>query len=736
MEARFIFAGTEFNSRDKHIPAPLFRKEFACTDITGTHKLVIGATGFYRIFLNGEELTKGPLAPYISNPDHTVYYDEYDLSGKLLADNVLCVLLGNGFGNALDCNIWEYESAPYRSAPKMFLCIYGKDGTALCSDDSFDVFDSPITFDDLRFGEFFDARLVRPELFERGSVSGGRKAAVAPPPKGELKKCTAQPLRRFEEVAAKTVTKSDGGFIFDFGQNNTGIFRLHITGRSGQKVKLTFGEILRDGKLFTDNIRFAERRIGYDVQYDEYICTDGEQTYEPSFTYHGYRYAFVEGIEEAQAKPELLTMIVMHSDITPVGHFACSDEVINKIEECTCRSDVSNFLYFPTDCPHREKNGWTGDIVCSAEQLLYHYDCVLSLREWLGVLRKTQKENGRLPGIAPTSTWGYDWGSGPAWDSALVEVPYQIYRFTKDTGIIFENADAIEKYFAYADTKLNSDGLLAYGLGDWREAGSVMDITTPLEVTDTLVMTDTAKKASELLAVIGHTEQSEKIGKWGKKLERQFWKKYAKNGEITCKTQTAQAKAIACGIFGKDELTKAYDVLKKMLADNNGRFKVGVIGAKVLFDVLVRAGAGDEALEAIIGPQFPSYGFWLSKGATTLWESFMDGDDIWRDSRNHHFWGSVSAWFFKTLAGLDIVSRGKAEICPHTLSRLSWAEASHSYKDLSLFVRWERKDGGIEFCIRNKGYTGNISVPGYETDGKKTVPLEDGERIYSFLPQK
>ena len=473
MDMHYIFGGAEYNTREKNVAAPLFRKLFEIDKSVRRAELIISAVGFYRAFLNGKEITKGFFAPYISNPDDIVYYDEYDVTGLLRENNVLCVILGNGFSNALDCGIWNFDKASYRAAPKLGLELVADGKTVLQSDTSFEIFDSPITFDDLRFGECYDARLFRPELYEADAVSGGRKAIIAEPPKGELKKCTVRPVKAFEEITPINVTAYKNGYIYDFGQNNAGVFRLVVNGKRGQKIKLTFFELMHDGKPWRDELTFAYRDdVDYDIQRDEYICVDGVQEYTPSFTYHGYRYAYVEGITAAQATDKLLTYIVLHADIPIVGKFSCGDEIIDKIEEITVRSDLSNFYYFPTDCPHREKNGWTGDAACGAEQLLYHFDCALSLTEWLYNIVKAQHGDGVLPGIVPTSGWGYEWGNGPAWDDVIVELPYRIYKMTGELTAARIAAPAIERYFDYAVTRKNKDGLFAYGLGDWCERRS------------------------------------------------------------------------------------------------------------------------------------------------------------------------------------------------------------------------------------------------------------------------
>ncbi len=722
----------EYNTIKKHLCAPLFRKKFDC-EKTGESVLEISAAGFYRVFLNRKELTKGFLAPYISNPDHVVYYDEYSLDGVLKKqDNELWVLLGNGFNNVNDNGIWNFEDASFRSAPKFYLSIYVDGEQIITTDETFGVYSSPITFDDLHCGEWYDARLEK-TMFETQS-----KPVLVEAPKGEYRRCMAQPITLEKEMKPVAISKGTDGYLYDFGENNTGIFRLAIDGVEGQIIDLSFTE-LRDGNNPDKrSISFGERSVEDYIQHDRYICKDGIQEYIPSFTYHGFQYVYVQGIAEEQATDTLLTYLVIHSNIEQRAKFQCSNETINKIQECVLRSDISNFHYFPTDCPHREKNGWTGDIAVSAEQLAYNFDTYNSLREWLHMVRKSQLKSGEIAGIVPTTGWGYAWGNGLVWDNVLVEVPYQLYRFHGKQEIVEENAEAIWRYLGYMKSMRNSDGLFAYGLGDWCEAGAVREdvCKTPLEVTASLSAIDFFQKASVLFHIVGQEDKANEVETLEIDVKAAFRRKFVNNDVVSCLSQTAQSMALILGIFEEDERDIAYQELLKIIEKDNNRFCIGIVGARYLFDVLSEFGNSELALKLVADPAFPSYGYLINRGATTLWEAFHDykksGGRIERKdgephmvSFNHHFYGSVSTWFFQRLAGLNVISAKEISISPCIECGLEWVEAEYhnEYGNVQLF--WKKNKGSVILKIDNRGFEGTVCFRDI------CEPLADGTREYT-----
>jgi len=422
---KFIAATTEFATKGKHVPAPYFRKKFHFTK-GATAKIRICGLGFYELYINGTNVTKGRLAPYITNPDEALYYDDYDVM-KYLADgeNIIGVWLGNGLQNNPYGDIWDFDKAAFRSAPKFAMAFYKNGEIAFESDESFVTKPSPIVFDDLRAGEHYDARL---EIQGWNTLDldddDWQNAIPAITPMGEKKVVEAEPVLAHREIAPVSVKKTPSGrYLYDFGINFTGVCRLKIKGVRGQEIRLTYGEIVLDGELDLRNVVNNELCEGYD-HCDWYTLKgEGVETYTPRFTYHGFQYVEVQGITDEQATLDLLTFEVMHSDVKTRGEFLCSDVVANAIQESTQRSDLSNLFYIPTDCPHREKNGWTGDIALSAEQMLVNFTVEKTLGDWLFSVRNAQDYRGAIPAIVPTGGWGFAWGQAPTGMTLYLNCP-------------------------------------------------------------------------------------------------------------------------------------------------------------------------------------------------------------------------------------------------------------------------------------------------------------------------
>lgn len=711
----FIKATEKFNTFTENVPAPYMRKTFI-SDTCAKAKITVAACGFYELYFNAKRITKGFLAPYISNTDDYIYFDEYTVDVDC-GENVIALLLGNGLQNNPGGYVWNFDKAPFRSAPMVAVCAEYTDANgntvAIVSDESFKTYPSPIKCDDYRFGEVYDANFELAGWNEKGFDDSLWKSTIkANPPRGELRLCDAEPI--VEECRRKPVNifKEDDGFVYDFGINDTGLCMLNIKNTvKGQTVELRYGEILIDGKFQIENIwfpygsswNFAKNFVHKDV----YICKgEKEEQYMPTFTYHGFRYVKVSGITEEQATEALLTYAVIHSDLKTCGDFTCSDEVANAIQTMARRSATSNFHYFPTDCPHREKNGWTADAALSCEYVLLNFTAEKSYAEWMRNICKAQNKNGALPGIVPTSGWGFEWGNGPAWDSVLLWIPYYMYVYRGNTEVIRESAASFMAYLNYLTTRADENGLMHIGLGDWchRNDGDFPP-TSPLELTDTVMSMDIADKAAFLFDAVGMTAQRD----FARTVAESFRTAARKHliDHNTCialgDCQTSQAMCIYYNIFTEDEKSKAVEHLIEQIHAKNDFFDVGVLGARVLFHVLSENGYGDLAYKMITRPEHPSYGYSVAQGMTTLVESFK----IWHiDSRNHHFWGDVSAWFIKRVAGIQFNPAGndikRVDIKPAFIEKLNDAEAYYDAPDGRISVSWRREENGIVL---------NVSVP-------------------------
>ncbi|MBQ7725602.1 MAG: family 78 glycoside hydrolase catalytic domain [Clostridia bacterium] len=736
----FIAATEEYNTLEKHIPAPYIRKSFSSKTAT-VGKLTIAVCGFYELFFNGQKITKGFLAPYISNPDDIVYTDTYDVRIER-GENVIGILLGNGFQNNPGGYIWDFDQAPFRSAPKMSLCLTytdpGGETVTVVSDESFRTHPSPIRFDDYRFGEIYDANCSVPGWNETGfDDSDWQNALAAEPPKGELKPCKAEPIVVETEYSAVSIFKEDDGYVYDFGVSNAGVCRLKIRGCPGQKIELQHADSLKDGRFFIDNVWFVRdfwERDQKIVHKDTYVCKgEGTETYLPTFTYHGFRYVKVTGITQEQATGELLTFVVMHSDLKKRGGFSCSQPTLNRLQEMTERSDLSNFYYFPTDCPQREKNGWTADAALSSEQMLLNFNPENSYRQWLENIRKAQAENGALPGIIPTTGWGFEWGNGPAWDCVLFTLPYFTYLYRGETDVITESKDAFMKYLHYLDAKRDEKGLLQFGLGDWCHVGRETP-KAPLSVTDTIMSFDIANKAAFLFDAVGLREECAYAKDLATRLKRSFREHLIDFSTMTVsgECQTCQAMGLYYGLFHEEEQQQAFAVLLRLIHENQDHMDVGVLGGRVIFHVLTAFGQSELAYWMIARPDYPSYGNWIERGATTLWENFAP-DSV--DSPNHHFWGDISAWFIKTVSGIVYNPTRKdwhlVEIKPHFLSALDRAEGFYTSPFGEIRSSWEREDDTVLITVQlPENMKARVTLPPGYCLCKKEPSAFSGKGVY------
>lgn len=740
---RFIQAGTAYTTLTEDIPAPYFRKKFFIEKVLSQAELLICGLGFYELFVNGERVTRSLLAPFVSNPDDYMYYDHYDLQPYLReGDNVLGICLGNGFFNNPGGCGWGFHEGRFCGTPRvaMGLKMTFADGTeeVIESDDSFRVAASPIIMDDYRNGEYYDARLEIPgwNTIEFDD-SQWEHAIWSTAPRGELRLCEAEPILVEREIKPISVVQTKEGFLYDFGENNAGICRICISGEPGQQISMYFAEQVKDGVLDRKSINPREypRR-----QKDIYICKGGEvENYTPMFTYHGFRYVLVEGLKPEQATKELLTYVIFHTMLRERGGFVCGDEIANAIQDMTRRSDLSNFHHIFTDCPQREKNGWTADIALSAEHILLNLEPDSNFREWMRNLCKTQNARGGLPGIVPTTGWGY--GLGPAWDCVLVEVPYQLYRYRGDLSTAKECSSYILRYLDYLTGIMNEEGVIASGLGDWCHVGAGGNtlIKAPLKVTSTMVAMDICNKSAILFEAMGREEQKQFAMAIYHRLRSAAREVLINTDTMTVlgDCQTSQAMGLYYGLFEPQEEQMAFERLLDFVHREENHLDVGVLGGRVLFHVLSAFGYGDLAYHMITRTDYPSYGEWVARGMTTLREFFTQ--DI-SGSLNHHFWGDVSHWFMECVAGIRYnasLHGNEVDVCPFFIEGLPFAEAWHEAPEGHIRVRWERQKEDTQLLLTvevPQNINGFICLPkGYVFAGKQITKIEVKSGVYHVI---
>ena len=750
IKSNFISATKEYNTLEKHVPAPYIRKSFY-SDCKCDAKIVIACCGFYEFYINGTRYTKGRLAPYICNTDDYIYYDEYTVPVDQ-GENVFAVILGNGFQNNPGGYVWDFDKASYRSVPMISAVITYKDNggndVTLVTDTTFKTHPSPIIFDDYRFGEYYDANKEMAGWNLKGfDDSLWQNVIDATPPKGEVKLCKADPVVEDIIIEPTEIIKVEDGYIYDFGTSHAGVCKITVDGKKGQTITLQHTDSLKDGDINVAQVWFVNAghwdRDKEIVHKDILICKDGLNEYQPTFTYHGFRYVKVTGITESQATKDLLKYVTIHSDVKVEGGFECDNEMVNILQETCVKSAISNFHYFPTDCPQREKNGWTADAALSMEFFILNLYSHKSYKEWMYNIIKSQDESGEIPGIVPSGGWGF--GEGPAWDCIIAYVPYYLYVYYGETELIKESADALIKYLKFLVGKADERGLINYGLCDWCPVGRVFnEPESPLEVTSTLMSIDIAQKMAFLFDVIGKTKERD----YAQSVAQKFKKAFRDNlidfdtMMVAGNCQTSQSMAINLDIFEQDEKEKAFKNLVEIIHNQDDSLSTGVIGARFVFHVLAQNGEWDLAYKMITKPEFPSYAALINMGATTLWEGFCKGGLGAGSSKNHHFWGDISGWFIKRIAGILYNPSGtnlkEVTIKPSFVSDLNYAKGYYTTPYGKVVSQWNRDEKNILINLQiPSGITATFVCPmGYALQNGDTDIQLKGDAQITVVVQK
>ena len=756
LSTKFIKATSEYSTFEKCVNAPYVRKTFELDTKPKKAEIILTCTGFYRLWVNGNEITNGRLAPNITNPDQVIFYDTYDVSNLLLkGKNCIALMLGNGISNAPGGYIWEFDTALFRSAPKLALS-FESDIISFEADESFKCAKSPITFDDLRCGEFYDATLEingwnTPDFDDS---DWGSMICTDPARGKKLHNDTdkvvitkeLKPIKIYEgfsnleafhekqkpdcknlkysEIAFYKPDLKEHGVVFEFEENTACIPKLRIKGKKGQRIVIQAAEYCgKNGEIQFDNIH-SFYPYGF-CQRDIYICKGEDmEEYIPSFTYHGARYFLVMGLENEQVSQDTLTMLVMNSDISERGNFHCSDEIANALQNNARISDLANFVYFPTDCPHREKNGWTGDAAMSAEHMTQNLAVERSLKQWLRMMCAAQREDGAFSGIVPNTGWGYAWGDGhgPSWDAALIEIPYQTYIYRGDTEMFRECSGYLMKYLHFLTTKVRPDGLIRMGLGDWCHAlrgGNSHNHVCPNEVSDSIMCYNICKKCAFMFDVCGMKHQALFAKSFGEQLLASIRDRLIDYDTMTVYSscQCAQSMGLYYGIFEKGEEAAAYTRLIELIHEADDHFDCGMLGVRTMFRVLAKHGDGALAYKMITRTDAPSYGIWVKEfDMRSMAESFRGSVDGKTTSLNHHFMSDISGFFIAHIAGLQINPYKNDPACvriaPTFVAGLDFAEAHYDTVTGKIHIKWERDGDTVKLHINKAdGVHGDIVLP-------------------------
>jgi alpha-L-rhamnosidase len=688
------------------LPAPMLRRAFTLEGKIKQARAYICGLGYYELHLNGKKIGDHLLDPGYTRFDKRALYVTYDVTDALRrGKNAVGVILGNGWYNVQTRAVWDFHKAPWRAAPKLLmqLRVEYADGRVetIGTDSRWTTSDGPITFDSIYGGETYDARLEKPGWDTADyDDSAWAMAQVVSPPGGKLSAQMMPPIKADRTIKPVKLTEPKPGvYVFDMGQNFAGFAELSVRGPAGTKVVMKYGERLaKDGTVDRADIQQHVVRVDPRQQYqtDTYILGGSSlsTSHVSRFTYHGFQYVEVTGFP---SKPTLDTLrgVFIHSAIPVTGEFECSNPLLNKIWGAGRWAYLSNLQGIPTDCPHREKNGWTGDAHLAAEQGLLNYAPANVYTKWINDLGDEQRPTGELPGIVPTSGWGYKWGNGPAWDSAFLLIPFYLYEYCGDTKVLCDHYDGLKRYVDYLTSKAKG-GIVDIGLNDW----APYKTSTPADITSMAYYYRDAQIVALTAGLMRNDADARKYTDLAASIKQAFNEKFyhSDTGLYGNGSQTSLSCALYQGLVEPANKARVLSNLVAAVEKSNNHIDTGILGAKYLMNALLENGRADVACRIASQKDLPSWGWWIEQGATTLWEQWNG-----TESRNHIMFGDISAWFYKALAGINLDPTVPAFkhfiIKPNLVGGLTSAEASYDSVRGRIVSDWRIAKGSLDLKV-------------------------------------
>ena len=713
---------------------PLFRKPFNIDKKVKSAILSISGLGHYDAFINGKRVGNSFLAPGWTDYDKTVLYNTYDVTSMLQnGKNILGAIVGNGFYNINRERYRKITIAYGMPEMKGHLQLNYTDGSSetIVTDQSWKTAPSPITYTSIYGGEDYNATLEQPGWNTAAfDDTGWKPVLISDGPSGKLIAEQDYPLKTMDVISVKNITPlKDGSFLYDFGQNASGIVELEIQGKKGQQVKLWPSELINPDS--TNN----QRASGSPYYFSYTLNGNGEETWKPRFTYYGFRYVQVfdavpEGVINPEKLPVIKKMSFLHTrnSAPENGTFTCSNERLNEIHTLIDWAIRSNFQSVLTDCPHREKLGWLEQTHLMGNGVHYRYDNYHLYRRLILDMMDDQTSDGLIPDITPEYVeFVGGFRDSPEWGSAGVILPFLLYKWYGDTQIIDETWPMMMKYVTYLKSKSNNH-LLNYGLGDWFDLGpnqpGVAQLT-PVSLTATAIYYYDVKLMAEM-ASIKQKPEEKALQAWADEIRKKFNDEFfnPETKVYSTGSQTAMSMPYCFGIVDDIYKEEVFENLVDSIKANNKALTAGDVGFHYLIEALTKGGASQLIYEMINRDDVPGYGFQLKKGATALTESWEALENV---SNNHLMLGHVMEWFYTGLAGIQQAENSVAykniNIKPEFSKGLSFVKGSFDSPYGKIRSEWKKTDGHIQMEIEIPfNTTAKIYLP---TDNASTVKIRD-----------
>ncbi len=702
-------------------PAPLLRKEFKIDEAIEKARLYICGLGYYELQLNGKRVGDSLLTTSYSQYDKTVYYSTYDVTELLnKGDNCVGIEIGRGY--------YAYQkdwigTGEWLDEAKMLLQLEVElsDGKKqqMTSDSTWATIDGPTVDDNVWYGDKYDARLEKDGWSKAGyNAKGWVCARLMDSPKGILKPDIVQPIKITDVLLPVDVTNpSPNTFVYDFGKVTTGWARITVGEKEGTRIKLTYGEkLLPDGRVDMKR-KNAVYQFWESPQVDIYICSNKEMvSWEPKFSYKGYRYIEVEGLDHGID----IKGVVLHNDLERTGSFECSNDLLNRIHGIITPTILNNFHSIPTDTPIYEKRGWTGDAQAIAETAMLNLDSVSFFRKWVRDLADSQSEEGEIPDTCPGPVY---YPPAPEWMCAFIVIPWNLYVYYGDSDVLKEHYQAMRKYVCYEIERMKDNVSSNKYYGDWNAPSMGGAPPEGAELSSTSYVFYVCELMSKIAKILEMDEDSNYFNDIcsaiKKSINDKFFNKqlgFYLTNKYDGYRQTSNILPLAFGIVPQEVREDVADKLAEDVINKGCHLDTGCFGTKFIAPVLSECGRADLAYAVASQNSYPGWGYWLENGATTCWETWETS----ARSYNHFYLGTIDEWFYKYLAGIQVKSAGFKEIVlrPYICGDLTYACGHLDTVRGRISSKWRKDD---------HGFTWDIEIPA-NTIAKIYIP-DQGEKV-------
>lgn len=722
-------------------PAPLLRKAFRTEAPVRCARLYIAGLGYYEASLNGRRVGDRVLDPGWTNFGKDVLYSTYDVTSLLdKGDNVLGVMLGNGFYNPLPMRVYRplRETLTIgRPCVLAQLRIEYADGRVetVATDGSWKTAPGPVRWNNVYIGERYDARHEIPgwdtPAYDDSAWASAAPAAV--PPAGGLKAQMQPPVRATRVLKPVRMTETvPGEFVFDMGQNMAGVVRLRVKGPAGTTVRIRAGEdVYSDGRVNVMTTvsgqlktvwgadRSAPGRPQTTWQEDTYTLKgDGEEVWSPRFTFHGFRYLEITGWPGRPTMDDI-EAVRLNADLRRTGRFECSDSMLNRLEQVLDHTFLSNVFSVQSDCPAREKFGYGGDIVGVARTFCWYYDMENFYRKAVRDFANDQRPSGGMTETAPYN--GIDAESlgehsGPiGWQLAFGFVQKQLYEYYGDKSTLEAYYPVFKKQVEFLRSKAQ-DHIIDRCINDHESLEErIPALFATAHYYHHVIL------LQEFAELTGRADDAKEYGALAAQIKQAFIGKFVQpgTGVVGNATQGAQAFALYYDLLPEADRQAALRELSEAVGRWDNHIACGIFGVPALLTVLEREGLTELAYDIVTQKTFPGWGHMLESGATTLWETWKYSDNVY--SHNHPMFGSVGEWFYQTLAGIRPSGPGfsRIDFRPQPAGELSWVKCGYESVRGEVASHWQIEDG--RFILE-------VTVPAGAT-GRVWLPAGPGEAV-------